>query len=415
MEHLVTLHHVRMWLEDKREKVPESETELIGKCKEIQQRMRKVDYKVINCDSLHFKCKKARIRFTKEAADELYTRQIFGENPSVLKQNQSEPVENSEDLKKLKKKGMHRNRKLKKPKKKNLNTVNENSMDVGDFADDTSAQASSLSQCAVDSTVLVREPSETSNIIEDVFPGESVSDVVDTVDISDGGFDKVNPENPMNSIKAEVVDEMKDAEMKADIESLSIKSKLSLSEYKNLQQEKEKKREMEEARLETEREATEIVVLGQKRPVATTSRQRRQSEKEVKKEEPLDDQLDQVTVAANQLLAVPEENTGGQVADTSSDLNPEIVYKKKVKEAVNDLLMNYYDDGSDASNKTIKISDSEQFVNLCKDFSRQIREEIKETYLSINGSVEGIEKVNVMEFGIDNIIQKHFENLPVLN
>ena len=138
MEHLVTLHHVRMWLDDKRENVPESETELIDKCREIQQRMRKMDYKVINCDNLHFKCKKARIRFTKEAADELYTRQIFAENPSVLKQNQSEPVENSEDLKKLKKKGMRRNRKLKKPKKKALNTVNENSMDVGDVSDDPS-------------------------------------------------------------------------------------------------------------------------------------------------------------------------------------------------------------------------------------------------------------------------------------
>ena len=90
-----------------------------------------------------------------------------------------------------------------------------------------------------------------------------------------------------------------------------------------------------------------------------------------------------MTVAASELLVVPEENTGGQVTDSGGDLNPEIVYKKKVKEAVNDLLLNYYDDGSDKSNKTIKIPHSEQFITLCKDFSRQIREEIKETYISV--------------------------------
>ena len=124
--------------------------------------------------------------------------------------------------------------------------------------------------------------------------------------------------------------------------------------------------------------------------------------------------MDQVTVAASELLPVPEENTGSQVTDTT-DLNPEIVFKKKVKAAVNDLLLNYYDNGSDSSNKTIKIPNSEQFIKLCMDFSRQIREEIKETYHSINGSLDGIEKINVMEFGIDNIIQKYFENLPVLD
>ena len=137
----------------------------------------------------------------------------------------------------------------------------------------------------------------------------------------------------------------------------------------------------------------------------------------MKKEEPLDNDLvtDHTALAVSDLLPVPEEATGGQPTDSTCDINPEIVYKKKVKEAVNDLLLKFYDNGSDKSNKTIKIQHSEEFIKLCKDFSRQIREEIQETYLSINGSLEGIEKVNVMEFGIDHIIEKHFENLPVLN
>ena len=447
MEHLVTLHHVKMWLEYNRQKVPESEADLIEKCKKIH-RIRKVDHKVIDSDDLHFKCKKARIRFTKEKADELYTRQIFEDNSSVLNQNQSKPVEiktMKKDLKKLKEKlKVHRNKKLKKPKKKSSGI--ENTMDVGDVSEDA-AQPTSLFPTVANSTVSVREPSETSNITEDVH-NEAVSDIravdilgnevstpecspVNTVALTDDEPVNVNSENPMNSIKAEVVDEMKDEELKAEIESfttkakvrsivegemidLTQKSKLSLSEYKNIQQEKEKKRETEAARLEAEREATEIVVLGQRRTVAPTSRQSRLSDKEVKKEEPLDEVMDQVTVAASELLPVPEENTGSQVTDTP-DLNPEIVFKKKVKAAVNDLLLNYYDNGSDSSNKTIKIPNSEQFIKLCMDFSRQIREEIKETYHSINGSLDGIEKINVMEFGIDNIIQKYFENLPVLD
>ena len=162
MEHLVTLHHVKMWLEYNRQKVPESEADLIEKCKKIH-RIRKVDHKVIDSDDLHFKCKKARIRFTKEKADELYTRQIFEDNSSVLNQNQSKPVEiktMKKDLKKLKEKlKVHRNRKLKKPKKKSSGI--ENTMDVGDVSEDA-AQPTSLFPTVANSTVSVREPSETS-------------------------------------------------------------------------------------------------------------------------------------------------------------------------------------------------------------------------------------------------------------
>ena len=43
MEHLVTLHHVKMWLEYMKEKVPESEADLIAKCKKIHLQRRKVE------------------------------------------------------------------------------------------------------------------------------------------------------------------------------------------------------------------------------------------------------------------------------------------------------------------------------------------------------------------------------------
>ena len=437
MEHLVTLHHVKMWLEDRREKVPESESDLIEKCKKIQQLSGKVEYKVINSDDLHLECKKARIRFSKEDADERYTREIFGapsDNSPVLKQKESQPGGNWE--------AKAKKRVLKNRKKKTSSAGIENVRNI--------AQQSSLSPLGGDRTEPVREPLETSSIAAENDAKQKAVDVPDQA-VSDTGVlilspsrrqwmtltnqcpilesASVNPDNPMNSIKAEVVDEMKDEETKSlDIKAkvpsgvecemidLTQDSKLSITEYKNLQQEKEKLREAKEARLEAEREAAEIVVLGQ-RKIAPTSRQGRTSGNTVKKEEPRDEdsELTNMSMAASDLLPVAEEVTATKVTDTTSELNPEIVYKKKVKEAVNDLLLKYYDNGSDKANKIIKIPNSDEFIKLCMDFSRQIREEIKETYVSMNGSLEGIEKVNVMEFGIDNIIHKYFESLPVLN
>ena len=432
MEHLVTLHHVKMWLEYRREKVPESEADLIEKCKELLQNKRKFEYKVINSDDLHYKCKKARIRFTKKAADEIYTREIFG---GTLSPSDNSPGPEQKQSESGGKSAVRTKKKvLRKPKKITSCPGIEKLGNIRDVSEDTTAQPPSLPPPVVDSTEPVREPTETSSLAEkepENVPDKSVPDpgvlilsptrsqwrsLTNQCPILESG--NVNPENPMNSIKAEIVDEIKVEELKADVRAivpshsenemidLTQKSKLSVTEYKSLQQEKEKVREAEE-----------IVALGERKTVPT-SRQSRLSETKVKKEEPPDEvsELDHRAMAASDLLPVPEENTTGvQGKDSPSDFNPEIVYKKKVKEAVNDLLLNYYDDGSDRTNKTIKISHSEEFIKLCKDFSHQIREEIKDTYISMNGSLEGIEKVNVMEFGVDNIIHKYFETLPVLN
>ena len=215
MEHLVTLHHVKMWLQDKREKVPESEADLIEKCKKIQQQSGKVEYKVINSDRLHFQCKKARIRFTKEVADDLYTREIS--SSQVLKQSKSQPLGNSKVKAKTK---------VLKKRKKKTSSAGIESVTV-------TAQQSSLSPLGGDRTESVPLASETSNIAENDakqmavdVPEESVSDtgvlilnpsrrqwmsLTNQCPILESA--NVNPDNPMNSIKAEVVDEMKDEDL----------------------------------------------------------------------------------------------------------------------------------------------------------------------------------------------------------
>ena len=68
------------------------------------------------------------------------------------------------------------------------------------------------------------------------------------------------------------------------------------------------------------------------------------------------------------------------------------------------MLLNYYDDGSKKTEKTIKIKDQEEFTRLCTTLSRQIREEIKDTFVTMYGSEEGIEKVNIMEYGVDHSV-----------
>ena len=164
MEHLVTLHHVKMWLQDMREKVPESEVDLIEKCKEIQQKSRMVEYKVINSDDLHFKCKKARIRLTKEAADEIYTRQLFAapsDNSPVLKQSQSESLGNSKAKK----------RALKKRKKKTSSTGLEN-VPLGE-----------------NRTESILEPIETSNMAAETEVKQMAVDVPDN-SVSDTHSDR---------------------------------------------------------------------------------------------------------------------------------------------------------------------------------------------------------------------------------
>ena len=51
---------------------------------------------------------------------------------------------------------------------------------------------------------------------------------------------------------------------------------------------------------------------------------------------------------------------------------------------------------------------------VLRTFSRKFREEIKEAYEQMNGCLEGLEKVNIGEYGIEHAIHKYFEDKPVI-
>ena len=63
-------HHVTMWLAERGFRTTDSDPDslLITMCKSVPV---EVNVKVVNSEQMHYKCKKARIRLTKEAAEQL--------------------------------------------------------------------------------------------------------------------------------------------------------------------------------------------------------------------------------------------------------------------------------------------------------------------------------------------------------
>ena len=110
-----------------------------------------------------------------------------------------------------------------------------------------------------------------------------------------------------------------------------------------------------------------------------------------------------------------ETRTIEKPTKTSKELDFE--FKVKVKNYINRILMeNYYKEGDDEKDKekVIKIKDEEHFIEILRTFSRKFREEIKEAYEQMNGCLEGLERVNIGEYGIEHDIHKYFEDKPVI-
>ena len=81
--------------------------------------------------------------------------------------------------------------------------------------------------------------------------------------------------------------------------------------------------------------------------------------------------------------------------------------------------LNYYfakssDDKVDKAGnpKQIKIKDSKEYAAYCRQFSKKFSQEIKETYEATNGTLEGIEKLSVREYGLEHHIHKYFCDRP---
>ena len=400
-------HHVTMWLSDRGFQTTDSDSDaqLIHKCKSVPV---EINIKVIISKELHHKCKKARIRFTKEAAEEL-ARKVDSSVSDVSSEIQitGSSVE-QETL----------------PMETNCDTDQSRESCGGTNLTNTQSEGTSEEPSVGDSGDLLPPSRET--VSDDNKKNTSL-----TIDIlDDDPFEPthVDPDKPMNFIKTEIVDQMKSGELKncfdqnskspptvledhKDLSEARQKSKLSLKEYKL----RENRRLAEARRLE----APELTILGQ-RKVPTSSRESKTyPEKKVKKEKPVDQELTSVTapVTASETLQSVRQEQAEPQAETpqeASETNVEKIFKRKVKDYVNDILLCYYDNGKDKEKKIIKIKDQEEFSRYCSQLSHKFREEIQEAYLSMNDSLEGLERINVREYSIDHDIQRLFEELPTL-
>jgi hypothetical protein len=100
---------------------------------------------------------------------------------------------------------------------------------------------------------------------------------------------------------------------------------------------------------------------------------------------------------------------------------PIVKFKHKVTDRVKRVLLNFYAKNEDdvvdklGNPKEIKIKSKAEFEVHCKALSLKYQEEITDSYMSFNGSLDGIEKENIGTYNIDHEIRKIFSSLPIVN
>ena len=98
--------------------------------------------------------------------------------------------------------------------------------------------------------------------------------------------------------------------------------------------------------------------------------------------------------------------------------DPMFIFKSKITELVREQLNMYWaknnEDMTDkyGEKKPIKIRGTGDYTSICKRFSKKFQAEVQETYLAINNSLEGIEKINARAYGIEFEIHKYFSEKP---
>lgn len=101
--------------------------------------------------------------------------------------------------------------------------------------------------------------------------------------------------------------------------------------------------------------------------------------------------------------------------------DPEKVFYEKVVNMVKINLNRYFAKSSEnmfdkaGKPKQIKIKDSKEYATYCRHFSKKFSKDIKETFELTNGNLEGIEKLSVLEYGLEHDIHKHFSDRPCVN
>ena len=101
------------------------------------------------------------------------------------------------------------------------------------------------------------------------------------------------------------------------------------------------------------------------------------------------------------------------------DLTPEAIFYRKIVDLVKTQINMYFARQKDGlidkqgNKKVIKIKGVAEYTSLCRTFSKKFDKEVKETYLATNNdSLEGIEDINVYAYGIDFEIHRFFSERP---
>jgi len=186
-----------------------------------------------------------------------------------------------------------------------------------------------------------------------------------------------------------------------------VQKKLSLKEY----QEKLRKQRQgsdppkEEEDIKPFQDDDGIEVVGMKQANVDTSRFGT-LEPPVKKEKPSGDSRD--------LLDTGSEEVVVEATVKAPQIDPIQAFKFRVTDLVKIHLLNYYaKDSKDLKKKNgelkeIKIKTENEFMEYCKYYSKKFQSDILEAYTAINGSIEGIEKENIKQYGIEFDIDKYF-------
>jgi len=411
MQHLVRKHHAEGWLKEKGISFPDNLEGVLTRCREIVEN--KVwdirDMKMIVNESLWLKCKKAKLRLDKKEALDLYkvnlnhvTSQIESLNVANKDTNIVNDPIHCEELKSQTKNS---------EKQSELSNDKENQ--VIDIVEDTASD---------DNLVIVENPDTLPSPMELALSTVNINDIaLDARGHMHGktlpqSVDSVN-ELGSHSHTVSYPDASSDQSyLEAENLELPKQKKLSLKEYQEkLKKDKNPQEEISDLKPFIDDDEVEVVGFkeGNIKSKADKSSRSPVTEPIVKKEKP----------SGHQPRDLLERRSSGDIlvectvkAQPQSKSDPKTILKYKVTDKVKKCLLNFYaKDANDLLDKhknpkVIKIKSQKEFENHCRTFSKRFCEEILDAYISFNGGTEGIELINVDQYGVDHDIEKFFSD-----
>jgi len=388
MEHLVRRHHAEGWVKSKGLQVPKSHSSLVELCKTHAENPLSATFvvKVIKNDDLWYKCKKAKLRLNEDEANNLFNQINLEASSDTQKRMDTLPSIELEDA------------------------VSSISIEMANTKENELAESPNKQISDHDDTEsLTKDP-------DGLDEGSSVHVVTNPY--------KPIRESPRSLVKfnSSSIDEVFNnlTELKHN-ESFEVSGNGDTVVTEKSYNESFNQTSVSVSAIEKEQNLTgdiggrrighnsdEIEIVGSKEGYSksTSGEPSFHFKKETKSENKPNDMLER--------QVSNDEDITVEFASKAPPLNPEFIFKDKVAKAVKHTLFKYYSkDENDKNNKDgtpkdIRIRSEQEFSDICRNFSQRFRKEIEEAYLAFNETLDGIEKIDVQEYGISHDIEKHF-------